>query len=96
MILLPTPKQLEVFEERFVLRYDAYIVLEDGCSLLHRRQAFLLQKKIEERTGLALHLTAGKARAGDILLRYDPQMDAQPESYAIEIGRQGVVLAGSE
>lgn len=25
MILLPTPKQLEVFEERFVLRYDAYI-----------------------------------------------------------------------
>ena len=24
MILLPTPKQLEVFEERFVLRYDAY------------------------------------------------------------------------
>ena len=96
MILLPTPKQLEVFEERFVLRYDAYIVLEDGCSLLHRRQAFLLQKKIEESTGLALHLTAGKARAGDILLRYDPQMDAQPESYAIEIGRQGVVLAGSE
>ena len=30
MILLPTPKQLEVFEEKFVLRYDAYIVLEDG------------------------------------------------------------------
>ena len=67
MILLPTPKQLEVFEEKFVLRYDAYIVLEDGCSPLHRRQAFLFQKKIEERTGLALHLTAGKARAGDIL-----------------------------
>ena len=34
MILLPTPKQLEVFEEKFVLRYDAYIVLEDGCSPL--------------------------------------------------------------
>lgn len=81
MILLPTPKQLEVFEEKFVLRYDAYIVLEDGCSPLHRRQAFLFQKKIEERTGLALHLTAGKARDGDILLRYDPQMDTQPESY---------------
>ena len=69
MILLPTPKQMEVFEERFVLRYDAYIVLEDGCSPLHRRQAFLFQKKIEECTGLALHLTAGRARAGDILLR---------------------------
>lgn len=29
-------------------------------------------------------------------MRYDPQMDAQPESYAIEIGSRGVVLAGSE
>ena len=46
MILLPTPKQLEVFEEKFVLRYDAYIVLEDGCSPPHRRQAFCF-KKIE-------------------------------------------------
>lgn len=66
--VLPQPKSMIWGEESFILNYQARIVLET-----EERQAFLyakiLQREVEQATGMKLAVISGKARDYDICLR---------------------------
>lgn len=102
MKLLPTPVRFDISWEmpEFQLSYQAYLVLDSGCSRKIWRQAKLLQEKIFHATGFSLHLTKGKPRAGDVFLCCE-QPSGMEESglfdcYRIRVSKQGITLCAGE
>ena len=94
MDLLPIPRKIVKTEERYEIRYDAWIIAEPSCSELVKRQAGIFAKELEKELGYGLAFSRGKGRKGDIIIRQDDT--CRPESYRLRVNEQGVLLEGEE
>lgn len=92
MNLLPIPRKMEMTEERFLLRYDAWVIAEPSCSELVKRQAGRFVKALEKILGYELTFSRGKGRQGDVVFRQNDHMKA--ESYGLFVTKEGVLLEG--
>ncbi len=94
MAFLPLPQKITRLDGCYSLRYYSDIVLMDTqpSAFLY---AQMLQKDLEKYAGLHLRITRGNPLCHDIVLKIDPEMEAQ--RYRLSIGPEKAKLtAGSD
>lgn len=94
MYILPKPKKMEELGERMLLCHSTHIVMEKAVAETELYAAKRLQEAIWQETGLALQLSVGEPREGDLLLEFSEELSEQ--AYRILIEPDGVKIWGGD
>lgn len=94
MEFLPKPKQVELREGEYSLCYDGRIVLERGLLGSGDTYAKVLQKKIEQESGMHYDIIYGTCAGGQIFLALDPDLKSQ--QYVLEVSAGEITIYGGD
>ncbi len=92
MILLPAPEKVTLMEGNLPLGLGTMIVLDASCPAGVSVYARMLKQEAAKWAGIEPDILRGAARAGDILLKLDPNLKEQ--AYRLNITEEGAVLCG--
>ncbi len=93
MYLLPQPKEWNLTDGTFELSYDGMIQLERRSSITMRNHARMLQKAVQEETGMELNVTVGDWPDAAINFCTDSELGEQ--EYRILVQETGIRIFAS-
>lgn len=93
MYLLPTPKEISIKEDKFMICYDTNIIVSSLCNSDVFYYGQILQKDVIDNLGYSLTIGRGSKENNSIYLTMNESL--REEEYSLIINKDGIELSAS-
>lgn len=93
--IVPQPKKMEVTQEKFSLRYNTRIILDQKWGVETYEYAKLLAKTIQEETAIVAKILKGNKNTANNIVLAVSETELPTEGYTLDVCADGVRVAAS-